>query len=102
MQETIKKFGFQVDSVRNQKFFGMNNGDLLIYLNVHNFIQIIFDKDFLKAEFSVNQGIIVVDVTPNRDEFTIPLLEKFLTMLKKGKINCTNKKVLLNREFVFK
>jgi len=29
IQETIKKFGFQVDSVRHQKLFGMNNGNLL-------------------------------------------------------------------------
>jgi len=81
LQKAIIKFGFQVDSVRNQQLFGMNNGDLLNYLNDHNFILITFDKDFLKPEFSLNQGIIILDANPNRDEFTIPLLEKFLAIL---------------------
>jgi predicted nuclease of predicted toxin-antitoxin system len=99
IQATFKKFGFQVDSVRNQKLLGMNNGDLLNYVNSHNFILITFDKDFLKADFSVNQGIIILDVNPNRDEFTIPLLETFLSMLKSGKISI-NEKILLNQEFL--
>lgn len=27
LQNTIKRYGFQVDSVRNQKLFGIKNGD---------------------------------------------------------------------------
>ena len=50
-----------------------------------------FDKDFLQAQFAASQGIIVIDVNPNRDEFTIPLLEKFLIMLKNEEINCIGK-----------
>ncbi|KKM14810.1 hypothetical protein LCGC14_1702350, partial [marine sediment metagenome] len=43
--------------------------NLVKYLNTHNFTLITFDKDFLKKKFSVNQGIIILEVTPNRDEF---------------------------------
>ena len=101
LQETIKKFGYQVDSVRNQKLYGVNNGDLVKHLNAHAFTLITFDKDFLELEFSVNQGIIVLDVNPNRDEFTVPLLEKFLTLLRNEKVSCIGKKILLNRDFFF-
>jgi len=102
LQAIIKKFGFQVDSVRNQKLFGMNNGDFVNYLNAHNSILITFDKDFLKAELSVNQGIIILDVNPNRDEFAVPLLEAFLTILKKEKINLMGKKIVLNQDYLLK
>ena len=101
MQETIKRFSYQVDSVRNQKLYGVNNGDLVKHLNAHAFTLITFDKDFLELEFSVNQGIIVLDVNPNRDEFTVPLLEKFLTLLRNEKVSCIGKKILLNRDFFF-
>lgn len=101
LQETIKRFGYQVDSVRNQKLFGVNNGELVKHLNAHAFTLITFDKHFLESEFSVNQGIIVLDVNPIRDEFTVPLLEKFLIILKNEKISCIGKKILLNRDFFF-
>ena len=99
LQAVIKKFGFQVDSVRRQKLFGMNNGDLVKFLNSHSFTLITFDKDFLKPEVSVGQGIIVLDINPNRDEFVVPLLENFLILLKEEKINCIGKKVVLNQDF---
>lgn len=99
LQATIKKFGYPVDSVRSKKLYGLNNGDLVKYLNGRNYMLITFDKDFLKADFSVNQGIIVLEIIPNRDEFTVPLLEKFLILLKNEKINCVGKKILLNQEF---
>jgi predicted nuclease of predicted toxin-antitoxin system len=102
LQEIIKKFGYPVESIRNQKLFGMNNGDLAKYLNANDFTLITFDKDFLEAEFSVNQGIIVLDINPNRDEFTVPLLEEFLILLKNEKIDCNGKKILLNRDFFLK
>ena len=71
LQKTIKGLGYKIDSVRDQKLFDMNNGNLVKYLNAHNFTLITFDKDFLKKKISVNQGIIILEVTPNRDEFTI-------------------------------
>lgn len=99
LQQTIKKFGYHVDSVRNQKLFGISNGDLVKYLNDRNLTLITFDKDFLEMEVLVNQGVIILDITPNRDEFTILLLEKFLIMLKNEEINCIGKRILLNRDF---
>ncbi len=99
MQDIIKKYGFQVNSVRNQKLFGIKNGDLAKYLNDHNLTLLTFDKDFLEVKFSIKQGLIILDVNPNRDEFTVPLLERLLNMLKKEKIDCTNKKILLNQDF---
>ena len=69
------------------------------HLNTHSFTSITFDKDFLEKEFFLNQGVIILDINPNRDEFTIPLLKKFLNMLKNDKINCTGKKIVLNRDF---
>ncbi len=102
LQNTIKNYGFQVDSVRNQKIFGIKNGDLVTLINSENFTLITFDKDFLEEKYIVNQGIIILDVNPNRDEFTIPLIEKFLDMIKKDKINCTNRKIVLNQDFLSK
>jgi len=102
LQKVIKKFGFQVDSVRNQNLFGINNGNLLKHLNEHSFTLITFDKDFLEMEFTVNQNVIILDINPNRDEFTIPLLERSMIMLKNEKIDCIGKKILLNRDFFFK
>ena len=102
LQKTIKRLGYKVDSVRDQKLFGMNNGNLVKYLNTHNFTLITFDKDFLKKKFSVNQGIIILEVTPNRDEFTVPVLEKFLILLKNDKIDCIDKKILLNQGYISK
>jgi len=99
LQQTIESFGYKVDSVRNQKLFGISIGDLVKHLNNHSFTLITFDKDFLEKELSLNQGVIILDVNPNRDEFTIPLLQKFLNMLKNEKINCTGKKIVLNRDF---
>ncbi len=102
LQTTIKKYGFQVDSVRNREIFGIKNGDLNTLMNSENFTLITFDKDFLEEKFSANQGIIILDVNPNRDEFTIPLLEKFLDLLKKDKIDCTNRKLVLNQDSLSK
>lgn len=102
LQTTIKKYGFQVDSVRNREIFGIKNGDLNTLMNSENFTLITFDKDFLEEKFSASQGIIILDVNPNRDEFTIPLLEKFLDLLKKDKIDCTNRKLVLNQDSLSK
>lgn len=57
------------------------NGDLITLLNSQNFTLITFDKDFLDDNFSVSQGIIILDVNPNRDEYTLPIFEKFLNLL---------------------
>ena len=100
LQNTIKKFGFETDSVRNQKIFGLSNGELVKYLNSRNKILITFDKDFLKTELSLEQGVIIIDVNPNRDEFTVPILERFLNILKTEKIDLKGKKILLNQEFL--
>ena len=100
LQNTIKKFGFQVDSVRNRKIFGIKNGDLVNLTNSENFILLTFDKDFLEHKYAVTHGIIIVDVDPNRDEFSNPLLEKFLDLLKKEKIECKNRKIVLNQDFL--
>ncbi|MFX1396811.1 MAG: DUF5615 family PIN-like protein [Promethearchaeota archaeon] len=100
LQKTIKENVFQVDSVRDQKLFGIKNGDLILFLNSQNFTLITFDKDFLEKRYSVNQGIIIFDIHPNRDEYTIPLLERFLILLKNDKIECQNKKILLNQDFI--
>ena len=100
LQNVIKKYGFQVDSVRTRKIFGMKNGDLLILINSQNFTLITFDKDFLDDKFIANQGIIILDVNLNRDEFVIPLVEEFLNFLKKDKVDCTNRKILLNHDFL--
>ena len=102
LQSTIKRYGFQVDSIRNRKIFGMKNGDLITLINSENFTLITFDKDFLEDNFSVSQGIIIIDINPNRDDFTIPLFEKFLNLLKKDKIDCTNRKIVLNQDFLSK
>ena len=102
LQKTIKSYGFQVDSVRNRKIFGIENGDLLTLINSENFILLTFDKDFLDLKYTINQGIIILDVNPNRDEFTIPLVEKFLDLLKEDKINCENRKIVLNQDFLSK
>ena len=80
----------------------MNNGNLVKYLNAHNFTLITFDKDFLKKKFSVNQGIIILEVNPNRDEYPVPLLEKFLILLKNDRIDCINKKILINQGYISK
>ncbi len=100
LQNTIKSHGFQVDSVRSRKLFGIKNGDLMILLNTQKYILITFDKDFLENKFSINQGIIILDVNPNRDEFTIPLFEKFLNLLKDEKFDCMNRKIVLNKNFL--
>ena len=54
LESTIKRHGFQVDSVRNQKIFGMKNGNLITLINSQNFTLITFDKDFLEDNFSVS------------------------------------------------
>ena len=100
LEAVIKNFGYQVDSIRNQKLYGLSNGDLVKYLNTSNWTLLTFDKDFLHTEFSVRQGIIILNVKPNRDEFTVPLLEKFLNLLKNEKINCVGKKILLDQKFL--
>ena len=102
LQNTIKRYGFQVDSVRNRKLFGIKNGDLITLINSQNYTLVTFDKDFLEDDFSVSQGIIILDVNPNRDEYTIPLFEKFLNLLRKDKIDCTNRKIVLNQDFLSK
>ncbi len=102
LQNTIKSYGFQVDSVRNRKIFGIKNGDLLTLINSENFILLTFDKDFLDLKYTVNQCIIILDINPNRDEFTNPLIEKFLDLLKQDKIECINRKIVLNQDFLFK
>ena len=38
LQNTIKDYGFQVDSVRTRKIFGIKNGDLLTLINSEKFI----------------------------------------------------------------
>lgn len=80
----------------------IKNGDLIILLNTQKFTLLTFDKDFLDGKFSINQGIIILDVNPNRDEFTIPLFEKFLNLLKDDKIDCIDKKIVLNQDFLSK
>ena len=100
LQNTIRRYGFQVDSVRDRKIFGVKNGDLITVINSQNFTLITFDKDFLDDSFSVSQGIIILDVNPNRDEFTIPMIKKFLNLLKEDKIDCTNRKIILNQNFL--
>jgi len=100
LQNTIKRYGFQVDSVRNRKLFGIKNGELITLINSQNYTLVTFDKDFLEDNFTVNQGIIILDVNPNRDDFTIPLFEKFLKFLKEGQIDCTNRKIVLNQDFL--
>lgn len=66
LQNVIKKFVYPVDSVRNQRLFGISNGTLLKHLNDHNLTLITFDKVFLEMEFFVNQGVIILDINPNR------------------------------------
>ena len=85
-----------------KKIFGAKNGDLITIINSQNFTLITFDKDFLDDSFSVSQGIIILDVNPNRDKFTIPIIKKFLNLLKEDKIDCTNSKIVLNQEFLSK
>lgn len=102
LQNAVKRYGYQVDSVRNRKIFGIKNGDLITLINSQNFTLITFDKDFLEDKFSVSQGIIILDVNPNRDEFTVPLFEKLLDLLKKDKIDCKNRKIVLNQDFLSK
>ena len=102
LQNTIKQYDFLVDSVRERKIYGIMNGDLISLVNAENYILIPFDKEFLEDRFSVSQGIIILDVKPNRDEFTVPLFKKFLDLLKHGKIDCTNRKIVLNQEFLSK
>jgi predicted nuclease of predicted toxin-antitoxin system len=102
LQNTIRSFGFQVDSVRDRKLFGARNGDLVALINSQNFTLVTFDKDFLDINISASQGIIILDVNPNRDEFTIPLIKEFLNLLKENKIDCTNHKIVLNQDFLSK
>ncbi len=102
LQNTIREFGFQVDSVRDRKIFGVKNGDLIEVINSQNFTLITFDKDFLDDNLSVSQGIIILDINPNRDEFTIPLIKEFLNLLKEDKVDCTNNKIMLNQDFLSK
>ncbi|MHA1104394.1 MAG: DUF5615 family PIN-like protein [Promethearchaeota archaeon] len=102
LQNFIKRYGFTVDSVRNRKIFGIKNGELITLINSQKYTLITFDKDFLEDNFVVSQGIIILDINPNRDEFTIPLFEKFLNLLKKGQFDCTNRKIILNQDFLFK
>ncbi len=102
LQKTIQKFGYQVNSVRQQKLYGITNGELLKYLETNKYTLLTFDKDFLQAHLTASQGIIILDVNPNRDEFTVPLLENFLTMLKNEEINCIGEKILLNTEYFSK
>ena len=99
LEETIKKYGFQVSSIRSKKLFGMKNSDLITFLNAKNFTLITFDKDFLNSKLIVKQGIIIFDVQPNRDEFVLPIMERFLKMLEKEEIDFSNKKIVLNEDF---
>ena len=102
LEKTLKKYGFQVSSVRHEKLYGLSNGDLVDFIEKQNYTFLTFDKDFLQSHFIISQGIIILDVSPNRDEFTVPLLEKFLALLKKEEINCVGKKIILNKDYFLK
>ena len=81
IQKILKESGFDVDSIRSKKLFGMTNGELVKYLNENNYTIITFDKDFLEFNINVKGGIIVIDIHPNRDEYSIPLVRKFIKLL---------------------
>lgn len=81
---------------------GIKNGALISFLEKDDYTFITFDKDFLDSNFLLKNGIIIIDIKPNRDSFVIPVLEKFLNMIKENKINMSNQKILLNYEFIEK
>jgi hypothetical protein len=80
----------------------MENGNLVNHLNMNKHTLITFDKDFLNDDILIHHGVIILDIHPNRDEFSVPLLKEFLKLLKDGKIEMGNKKILLNREYLKK
>jgi len=52
--------------------------------------------------FLLAKEFIIINVNPNRDENTIPLMKEFLNLLKEDKIDCTNSKIVLNQDFLSK
>ncbi|MBD3193597.1 MAG: hypothetical protein GF317_00975 [Candidatus Lokiarchaeota archaeon] len=77
LENTFEILGYEVDSVRNQKLFGMENGNLVNHLNMNKQTLITFDRDFLNKDILIHHGVIILDVHPNRDEFSVPLLKEF-------------------------
>lgn len=69
LENTIKKFGYEVDSVKNQNLFGMKNGNLVKYINSKKLTLITFDKDFLNKKYSIKHGVIILDIHPNEMNF---------------------------------
>ena len=77
IRDTIKLSGFEFDSIRNQKLFGLANEEIIKFINERNFTLITFDKDFLELNIDIFNGVVVIDIHPNRDEFTVLLVENF-------------------------
>lgn len=97
---TIDSFGYKVSSIRELDMMGIKNGALISFLENDDYTFITFDKDFLDSLFMLKNGIIIIDIKPNRDSFVIPILEKFLKLLKENRINLSNQKIILNYEFI--
>lgn len=97
---TIVSFSFKVSSITELDMMGIKNSALISFLENDDNTFITFDKDFLDSLFTLKNGIIIIDIKPNRDSFVIPVLEKFLNMIKEDKINPLNQKILLNYEFI--
>ena len=95
----IKKYGFEVKSVKSEGLFGIRNGDLFQLVVNGNFTFITFDKDFLIKDFEAPEGIIIIDIHPTRDSFVLPVLEKLLDKMKHGLISIAHNKFLLTSEF---
>ena len=98
--QIIATMGFPVDSVRNQNKIGISNGELVNYLNKHDYTLVTFDKDFLNPSFRIKAGIVIIDIHPNRNENVIPILTEFISLMKKNKINCYGKMIILNKQYL--
>ena len=100
IQNLIKKQGYEITSVRDKKLFGMENGNLTNYLNENKFTLITFDKDFLNKNVKIDEGAIIIDVHPNRNEFTRPIIEEFLKYLKNESVKLSGTRIRLNKQYL--
>ena len=82
--------------------FGTGNGDLVNFLDSKGLTLVTFDKDFLDSNMSVKHGVVIIDVHPNEDAVTVPILESFLNELVRESVLVEGRKILLNNEFLSK
>jgi len=87
----FKAEGYTISSIHSLKKFGLENGAVINLSINYRAILVTLDKEFLNPNKKSPYGILIIDIHPARDPFTVPVVTEFLQKLKKDPIDWKNK-----------